>query len=615
MSVNKNRKPKLSEKGNAKYFESAARSLPADQILREVAKNSFESHEKMRKIKPEHVGEVIVKESEMYPNKFEIIDNGIGMPIEKIVSYTTDISETEEESQHGNFGLGSKIAGFANNKKGMIWISKRYNEEEGSMCRAFKDSTGSYVTEFQNDFNSYRVPVDIDNLPDLIRAHKQGTSLTLCGNTDDQNTFENPPDNYEGGLLKGARQGIYWLKAYYNTKFFKIPSYVKFKVEVIREGRRNYELIKGHEYQLDHASRSKGLIENDSVKIHWWLLDDEKVKRNSASDCVLNGQLTTIHNDEVIEIEFEKKGVRSPLRNWGLDFSFRDVAIVVEPKNFVANQNRDNLTKNNSKLKDFMSNYREFFIENMPQEIKDYESEQQKIFSKKMEDDVEFTKEMQTFLDDMYFQHSSGSDDITSENLFGQITTVKGDTNGLPSGGEGSVEPGIDVKSKISKDKIWAGLKSKMGKQKGKRGIVDPVPNVEWVSNQDEWVVYNWQKNTLYVKEDLELIDVYAERARKQNRSKTLDFHRMNTMTVIGNHLKSTVCMIKHGNNGLLKLSEEERREMLEDEKIYKSSLLNPWVIVAQIVSMSKNIHQKLQNYEKIKRNEMEQEVQLPGIN
>ena len=49
MSINKDKKPKLSDKGQAKYFIEAAESTPADQVYREIAKNSLEACARMKK--------------------------------------------------------------------------------------------------------------------------------------------------------------------------------------------------------------------------------------------------------------------------------------------------------------------------------------------------------------------------------------------------------------------------------------------------------------------------------------------------------------------------------------------------------------------------------------
>ena len=50
MSINKDKKPKLSERGQAKFFVESAESTPADQVYREIAKNSLEACAKMKKL-------------------------------------------------------------------------------------------------------------------------------------------------------------------------------------------------------------------------------------------------------------------------------------------------------------------------------------------------------------------------------------------------------------------------------------------------------------------------------------------------------------------------------------------------------------------------------------
>ena len=73
MSVNKDKKPKLSEKGQAKYFIDAAESTPPDQIYREIAKNSLEACEKMKKLDPNFMGEIRVGEDLTFPGKLTIM--------------------------------------------------------------------------------------------------------------------------------------------------------------------------------------------------------------------------------------------------------------------------------------------------------------------------------------------------------------------------------------------------------------------------------------------------------------------------------------------------------------------------------------------------------------
>ena len=611
MSVSKNRRPKFSEKGNAKFFENAVNQVSPDQVYREIVVNAFEAHERMRKIKPDHIGEVVVRQSQDCPGKFEIGDNGIGMPKDKVVDYITDISETEEESEHGNHGLGGKICGFANNQEGMVYVTQRYGEDEGSYCRTYKDESGSYGTEhFDYPDNSCRMSLDSTKLPKIIKKSGHGTVLTLLGNSPEQNTYKNPPKNYSSGLLKGTRKEMYWLKSFFNTKFFRIPAYVNFKIEIVREDRENFENIIGHEACLNNSAIHKGCIENDAVKIYWYILSDQKMKRHSANDRVLNGQLTTIHNDEVIDIEFERQGAKSPLRNWGLDFSFKDVAIVLEPKGFKATQHRDDITKNNAKLKTFISEYRQFFMENMPEEIKKYEEEKQKMFSKKMDDDYLHEKEMLQWISDTHFVNPKGDEPIKSETLFGHITTTKGTHPGHYTGKEGSVEPGLDVKSEISTKNLLAGVRNRMAKQKGKKGIINPLPKVELVSNQEEWVVYNWDKHVVYLKSDIDLLKKYAEKAFKQNNSKPLSFHENNTLRICKQSIQNIVCMIRYGHDSTMNMTEETRRDLLGNEHMFKIALINAPEILKSIVNESKHIQRKINDYES-KKNEMEQTVRI----
>ena len=276
MSINKDKRPKLSERGQAKFFVEAAESTPADQVYREIAKNSLEACAKMKKLNSSYKGEIFVGEDKIYKNKLTITDNGIGMPRDSMSDLIINLSETEEESEHGNKGVGTKISGFANNKEGLIYSSKRHNEDEGSRCRVYFNDNDLFAVEHSDEYNSCTIPLHSSDLPSLIQKYKQGTSLTLMGNSEKENTL-NPPTNYEeGSLLRKNRIGIHWLKAYYNTKFFDIPSYIKFEVEIKRKDRTNRERVYGHKHWLDHFSEKSGVLNHDSAKIFWWLLSDRK---------------------------------------------------------------------------------------------------------------------------------------------------------------------------------------------------------------------------------------------------------------------------------------------------------------------------------------------------
>ena len=72
--------------------------------------------------------------------------------------------------------------------------------------------------------------------------------------------------------------------------------------------------------------------------------------------------------------------------------------------------------------------------------------------------------------------------------------------------------------------------------------------------------------------------------------------------------------MTRYGNNQILELSQEQRKEKLTDEHTFSLPLLNTWMILNEVVSASKFMQRQINEYE-AKKHEMEQEVQLPGIN
>jgi sorbitol-specific phosphotransferase system component IIA len=601
MSINKDKKPKLSERGQAKYFIDAAESTPADQVYREIAKNSLEACAKMKKINFNFEGEIKVGEDPTFPNKLTIVDNGIGMSKDKISDLIINLSETEEASEHGNKGVGTKISGFANNKDGMIYSSKRYGEEEGSRCRVYFNDNDLFAVEHSDEYNSCTIPLDKDELPELIQKYKSGTSLSLCGNSPDENTLM-PPENYEeGSLLRKSRMGIHWLKAYYNTKFFRIPDYIKFMVEIKRESRSNYERVYGHEHWLNHFADKSGILYHDSADIHWWILSDTKGKRNSAIDCVMNGQLGFINNDEMIELDFDTTGAKNPLRNWGLPFSCGDVAIIIEPKGFQQDQYRTGLRKKRAPLKNFKSIWKDFFIDNMPHEIKEYEASLAKKFSEKMADDGIFQKEINKWLKDMNFIQAMG--DITSQKLplMGHITTTKGNYEGDFNGGSESVDPGKKPKSNFGKNLLYAGMKDKKSKHKAMSGKINAMPEVilDYSKNNDDlWVWYDYDHNKAYLNGKCRMINYYAKEAFQQNKSLTFTTHKENTLIVLRKILSTHIALTRFGSNNL---SEEEKKEILTNDKCLSMVILNPYLIPKEILSMSKHLKQQLAEVNKSK--------------
>jgi len=60
----------------------------------------------------------------------------------------------------------------------MIYSSKRYDEEVGSRCRVYFNDNDLFAVEHSDEYNSCTIPLEKDELPDLIQTYNSGTSLS-----------------------------------------------------------------------------------------------------------------------------------------------------------------------------------------------------------------------------------------------------------------------------------------------------------------------------------------------------------------------------------------------------------------------------------------------------
>ena len=98
------------------------------------------------------------------------------------------------------------------------------------------------------------------------------------------------------------------------------------------------------------------------------------------------------------------------------------------------------------------------------------------------------------------------------------------------------------------------------------------------------------------------MINYYAKEAYRQNKSLTFETHRENTLVVLKKVLTTHITLTRFGSNNL---SEEERKETLKNDKNLSMILLNPFLIIPEIISMSKNLKQQLAEFEKSKSPEL----------
>ena len=609
MSVAKDKKPKLNDKHAAKHFETHALTMPSDQVYRELVKNSIEACVKMKKIDPNFKGEIFITEDENFPDKFSIIDNGIGMRKDRITDLIINLAETEEESEDGNFGAGTKVAAFANNRKGIINSSLHHEENEGSRCQVYYNSENCYAVKYDEEENSCRISLDYDEMNPLIQKYGHGTSVTLFGNSENENTLRPPPNYSESSLLKDSRKdSVHWLLACINTKFFEIPDYIKIRVQVKRTDRTNHELVYGHKYYLDNYSETRGFMESPNAKFYWWVLSDAD-KRGSRNDCVLNGQLAFMHKKEVIRIDFNRRGMKCPLKNWNLNFAYKHVAVVIEPKGFQPNVQRTTLYKDKVEYVDYINEWKEFFVHHMPKPIQDLENKLQSEHAKKLRETDILDKKTAQYLKALTTLDTTGRELSDQEaSILGGMKKPSMQTSSTKSDTDGSLQG-----PNFGNDPLKAGLKSKKGK-KSRNVAPNPFPQFEVVDNleDDEWVDYDFNNNRIFLNERCPLIEEYAKHAQKKSKGFSLEVVRDFTIAVFRDELSARIAVTKYRETHF---SEEEKREALNNKSL-TMILLDPVSIIDKIVDNFKYLDKKAKEFDDSDKinHEMEQTLPIPGI-
>ena len=87
------------------------------------------------------------------------------------------------------------------------------------------------------------------------------------------------------------------------------------------------------------------------------------------------------------------------------------------------------------------------------------------------------------------------------------------------------------------------------------------------------------------------MINYYAKEAYQQNKVFNFESHKDNTKVVLSKVLSTHIALTRFGTNNL---SEEERRDTLGNDKSLSMLLQNPYLIIPEIVRMSKNLKQQL---------------------
>ena len=594
MNKNKDRIAGVDINHMAGIYEIMARTMPSDQIYRELIKNSLESGARMKAREPNFKGTILIGESKLHPGKLCVMDNCEGIPQSKILPLTGDLASTYKQSEDGNFGHGTKAAAFANHKYGIMYHSLFVDDKgKGSGVRMYYNGKNFAAKHF-SDFDSTILPLTREDFPPLIRDAGHGNSTTVMGNSAEENTLLPPPQYKENSLLRCGRvNSIHWLAAYVNTKFFEIPDYMTIKVEVEREGRINYEKINGHLHVLNQhsAPENRNVLDFDQARIHWWLMSDDFGKRNSRNDCVLNGQLTILHQKEVYDIDFNATGGKNPLKNWGLQFSYRDVVLVVEFKNMQAVLQRTTLySEKRVEYTKLLPELRELFRENMPKVLADNEARLQQEYSKKLLDNEGLGKKIARYLKNLFVMENETGNETMEESTRVRGTTRKKrvDTPIPPW------PPHPDPGPNFGPDPIMIGVKNLEGKKKAKKASPNPLPVFEIRTDEAPSIEYDYDNNICYLWKDCPVFEEYATLAHAKAKNLQLDVIRDITIKVIQDLLGPRIAISKRRDL----FTEDKKRELLTDEDALLMTVLSPYEVIDKVIEYTKHLDKRNKEFD-----------------
>jgi Histidine kinase-, DNA gyrase B-, and HSP90-like ATPase len=302
--------------------------------------------------------------------KLCIVDHGDGMTGDEMVRFINQLSSSvAEQSVHGNYGVGAKIAAATRNHAGLIYLS--WKDGHGSMIHLWRDpATGQYgLRQFERPDGSFGHYAEVEDSvkPDIIKDH--GTKVVLMGRSETADTMR-PPES----VASPSR----WIAKYLNTRYLEIPAGIAIKA---REGwehplsdkdRNILRTITGQAPYLAKHSDAAGQVQLSGAVAHWWLLKNEDALTQNSGFIESSGHTAALYKNELYEMLSGRAG-RARLQHFGVLLGHNRVVIYVEPVNgtstkITTNTARTQLLVNNEPLP--WSEWAVEFQEQMPEAIK-----------------------------------------------------------------------------------------------------------------------------------------------------------------------------------------------------------------------------------------------------
>lgn len=279
--------------------------------------------------------------------KLQVSDNGCGMTGRQIETYINSLSSSSGiQGYSSNFGVGAKISAGKENPVGLVY--KSWVDGHGVIATFWKDPVVGYgLKQYAvGDLYSHYAPIadDLKTTP----IDSCGTSVSLLGNTEDENTYVKPD-------LKQK-----WLIQYLNSRYYELPPHVTIKVRDFSNadpanwptspdaemGFRGSQLrtIEGMRHYLEKYTESRGSVQLKNATAHWFLMPDGLNVSGGVWDEKCH--VAALFQAELYDVK-RLREARAELISFGIIYGQNRVVLYVEPDtaslNVVANTARSSL--------------------------------------------------------------------------------------------------------------------------------------------------------------------------------------------------------------------------------------------------------------------------------
>lgn len=322
------------------------------QFVRELTQNAIEAITSRRASGWQDPGLIIwdvdwklVEVHDLY--KLQISDNGCGMTGRQIETYINSLSSSSGvQGYTNNFGVGAKISAGKENPHGLVY--KSWVDGQGVIATFWKDPVVGYgLRQYAvGDLFSHFVPVCDDLKTAPIDAC--GTSVTLLGSQDEENTYVKPD-------LKQK-----WLIQYLNSRYYQLPAHITIRVRDFSNadpanwptspdaemGFRGSQMrtIEGMKHYLEKYAVQRGSVSLRNATAHWFLLPDGLNVSGGVWD--EKSHVAALFQSELYDVK-RLREARAELISFGIIYGQNRVVLYVEPDtstlNVVANTARSSL--------------------------------------------------------------------------------------------------------------------------------------------------------------------------------------------------------------------------------------------------------------------------------